>query len=152
MMRILYMAHCHANKIPFKHQEIDYIELTELDEGYAVMTSQKTIPFFNYTAMFADNRADFMRVIEDVCQRGAYIMQRDLHDFESQLAGFLNVKYAFGVANGTDALIIALHAAGIHPGDEVILPSHTYIASAASIHFVGAKPVLVECGSDHMVD
>ncbi|HAT18320.1 MAG TPA: DegT/DnrJ/EryC1/StrS family aminotransferase, partial [Gemmatimonadetes bacterium] len=55
-------------------------------------------------------------------------------------------------ANGTDAIIFALRATGIGPGDEVILPSHTYIATAASVHFVGATPVLVECSDDHLID
>ena len=64
----------------------------------------------------------------------------------------MNVKHAFGVANGTDAIIIGLKAAGIGPGDEVILPSHTYIATAAAVHMAGATPVLAECGPDHMLD
>ena len=57
-----------------------------------------------------------------------------------------------GVANGTDAIWIGLRAVGIGPGDEVIVPSHTYIASVASIHLVGATPVLADCGADHMLD
>ena len=87
-----------------------------------------------------------------VCRRGAYIMQKECHDFDVNLAKFMGVKYAFGVANGTDAIIIGLKAVGIGLGDEVILPSHTYIATAASVHMVGAMPVLAECGSDHMLD
>ncbi|MFX1266205.1 MAG: DegT/DnrJ/EryC1/StrS family aminotransferase, partial [Promethearchaeota archaeon] len=72
--------------------------------------------------------------------------------FEDTLKSYLGVKYAFGVADGTNALILALRAAGIGPRHEVILPSHTYIATAASVHFVGATPVLAECGLDHMLD
>jgi dTDP-4-amino-4,6-dideoxygalactose transaminase len=87
-----------------------------------------------------------------VMDRGAFILQSDLVEFEAALAAFTGARYALGVANGTDALIIALRAAGVGPGDEVIVPSHTYVASAASIHFAGATPVLVECGDDHMVD
>jgi dTDP-4-amino-4,6-dideoxygalactose transaminase len=64
----------------------------------------------------------------------------------------MGAKHAFGVANGTDAIIIGLKAVGVGPGDEVILPSHTYIATAASVHMVGATPVLAECGPDHMLD
>jgi len=116
------------------------------------MDATRTIPFFNYPALFQTQEKELLAVITDVCRRGAYILQKDLRDFEANLASFLNVKHAFGVANGTDALIIALRAAGVEPGDEVIVPSHTYIASAASIHFAGAKPVLVECAPDHMID
>jgi dTDP-4-amino-4,6-dideoxygalactose transaminase len=85
-------------------------------------------------------------------RRGAYILQNDLQEFEKQLAAFTGARYALGVGNGTDSLHIILRALGIGPGDEVIVPSHTYIASAASIHFSGATPVLVECGPDHLLD
>lgn len=112
----------------------------------------RTIPFFNYPALFAQKESEIMEVIRDVCNRGAYIMQKDLVEFELALAGFLGVKHAFGVANGTDAILIGLHAAGIKAGDEVILPSHTYIATAAAVHFVGAVPVLADIGPDHMLD
>lgn len=93
-----------------------------------------------------------MEVMGDVCRRGAYILQKDCREFEESIARFLNVRHVFGVANGTDAIIIGLKAVGIGPGDEVILPSHTYIATAAAVHMVGATPVLAELGPDHMLD
>jgi dTDP-4-amino-4,6-dideoxygalactose transaminase len=113
---------------------------------------QRSIPFFNYKALFAPQEEGLTAVMHDVMHRGAFIMQKDLHEFEVNLAKFVGAKYAFGVANGTDALIIALRAAGIKPGDEVILPSHTYIATPAAVHFAGATSVLVECGTDHLID
>lgn len=113
---------------------------------------QMEVPFFNYQALYKRDKENLLTVIDDVCSRGAYILQRDVTDFERNIAEFLKVKYAIGVANGTDALIIALRAAGIKPGDEVILPTHTYIATAASVHLTGGVPVLVESGPDHMVD
>ena len=113
---------------------------------------QRNIPFFNYQALFTPQEEELMPVLLDVMRRGAFILQKDLREFEANLAKFVGAKYAFGVANGTDALIIALRAAGIKPGDEVILPSHTYIATAAAVHFVDATPVLVECGTDHLID
>lgn len=93
-----------------------------------------------------------MAVIHDVMSRGAYILQKDLAQFETNLKKFLGVKHAFGVADGTNALLLALRAAGIDQGDEVILCSHTYIATAAAVHYAGATPILVECGADHMID
>lgn len=93
-----------------------------------------------------------MPIIHDVLRRGAYIMQKDLTEFEENLARYLGVKHAIGVADGTIALIMGLRAAGIGPGDEVIVPSHTFVASAASIHHVGAKPVLADCARDHLID
>jgi dTDP-4-amino-4,6-dideoxygalactose transaminase len=111
-----------------------------------------SIPFFRYPHLFAQQRDEILNAVTAVMDRGAFILQSDLVEFETALAGFTGAKHALGVANGTDALIIALRAAGIGPGDEVIVPSHTYVASAASIHFAGATPVLVECGPDHMID
>ncbi|NBW66957.1 aminotransferase class V-fold PLP-dependent enzyme, partial [bacterium] len=110
------------------------------------------IPFFPYSDLFMADEAALTEVMMGVCRRGAFILQKDCLDFEANLAKFMGVKHAFGVANGTDAIIIGLKAAGIGAGDEVILPSHTYIASAASVHMVGATPVLAECGPDHMLD
>ena len=111
-----------------------------------------TIPFFNYPALFAEREKELTEVMLDVCRRGAYILQRDLAEFEQNLAKYMGVKHAFGVANGTDAIWLGLLACGIGPGDEVILPSHTYIATAAAVHFVGATPVLADIGPDHMLD
>ena len=112
----------------------------------------RSVPFFNYPHVFTANEEELTRVIQDVARRGAFILQQDLERFEKQLAEFTGAKYALGVANGTDALILALRAADIGAGDEVIFCSHTYVATAASIHFVGATPVPVECGADHMID
>jgi dTDP-4-amino-4,6-dideoxygalactose transaminase len=111
-----------------------------------------SIPFFRYSHLFEQQRDEVLKVMTEVMERGAFILQSDLVEFEAALAAFTGAKHAFGVANGTDGLIIALHAANIGTGDEVIVPSHTYVASAASIHFAGATPVLVECGPDHMID
>ncbi|KHE94011.1 MAG: DegT/DnrJ/EryC1/StrS family aminotransferase [Candidatus Scalindua rubra] len=116
------------------------------------MTKRCEVPFFNYPALFKAREDEYMNVLRDVLSRGAYILQKDMEEFEDNLEEFLGVKYALGVADGTNALILALLAVSIGPGDEVILPSHTYVASAASIHYVGAKPVLVECQYDHMID
>ena len=112
----------------------------------------RSIPFFPYSQLYMAHEQDLLAVMADVCKRGAYIQQKDCREFESSLASFMGVKHAFGVANGTDAIIIGLKAAGIGPGDEVIVPSHTYIATAASVHMVGATVVLAECGADHMLD
>ncbi len=116
------------------------------------MAASRTIPFFNYPALAAPYEDEILAAIKDVMKRGAYILQKDLSEFEKRAREFLGVKHFLGVADGTNALIICLHAAKIRPGDEVIVPSHTYVASAAAIHLVGAKPVLVECGPDHLVD
>jgi len=111
-----------------------------------------SIPFFNYRSAFAAKEDEFLVVIQDVLRRGAFIQQRDLADFEADLARYLGVKFAFGVANATDGLIMALRAASIGPGDEVLFPSHTMVASAAAIAHVGGVPVPVDCADDHLID
>lgn len=114
--------------------------------------ASRTVPFFNYQKAFADNEEKYVEIFRDVLRRGAFIMQRDLEQFEARLADYLGVRYAFGMANCTDALVIALRAAGIGPGDEVIFPSHTMVASPSAAFFVGATPVPVDCGADHLID
>jgi len=113
--------------------------------------TERSIPFFNYSALFASQEEELTAVMLDVCRRGAYILQKDNLQFEKNLAAYMGVKHAFGVANGTDAIWLGFKAIGVGPGDEVILPSHTYIATAAAVHFVGATPVLADIGPDHML-
>jgi dTDP-4-amino-4,6-dideoxygalactose transaminase len=115
------------------------------------MQATRQIPFFNYPALYQAQEKEINDVLRDVMNRGAYIMQKDLVEFEKNVAAFLGVKHVFGVANGTDAIVIALRASGIQPGDDVIVPSHTFIASPASIKLVGANPILADCGPDHML-
>ena len=116
------------------------------------MKKTRNIPFFNYPALFFKHEQEFMQILGDTLARGAYIMQKDLTEFEEGLAKYLGVKHVVGTADGTMALIMGLKAAGIGEGDEVIVPSHTFVASAASIHHVGAVPVLADCGRDHLID
>ena len=116
------------------------------------MKSKKNILFFNYSALFKAQEKEIMDTLHDVMSRGAYILQRDLEEFEGNIKKLIGVKHVLGVADGTNALILALRAADVGLGDEVIMSSHTYIATAASAHFVGATPVLVECGADHMIE
>ena len=79
-------------------------------------------------------------------------MQQDLRDFEQKDYDYTGARYVLGVGNATDGLHLAIRGAGIGPGDEVIFSSHTMLATAAAIHFVGATPIPVECGGDHMID
>lgn len=114
--------------------------------------SSKNIPFFNYPKLFSQNKNEYENAFQSVVSRGAYILQRDLMEFEEKMKIFLDVKHAFGVADGTNALILGLQAIGIKENDEVIVPSHTFIASAASVSLVGATPILADISADHMLD
>lgn len=113
---------------------------------------ERSVPFFNYQEVFGRYRDQIMDATSSVLRRGAFIQQSDLLEFERALAEYLGVKHAFGVANATDGLIISLRAIGLSPGDEVIVPSHTMVATAASVFFAGGVPVPVDCDSDHLMD
>jgi dTDP-4-amino-4,6-dideoxygalactose transaminase len=115
--------------------------------------TRREVPFFNYRGAFAAHEEEFVAIFRDIIHRGAYIQQRDLADFEARLASYMGVKHAFGVANATDGLIMIARAAGLRAGDEAIFPSHTMVASPASVAHVGATPVPVEClDRDHLID
>lgn len=114
----------------------------------------RKIPFFDYPHVFTREEGQLLEIIRDVGRRGAFILQRDLRELEQNLAEYIGVKYALGVSNGTDALLMALRANGIGVGeeDEVVFCSHTFVATAGAIHFAGAVPVPVEAQSDHQID
>ncbi len=111
----------------------------------------RKIPFFNYPALFAAREAEFVDVIHRVLKSGYYIMGPELEAFERELAKYLGVRHVIGVADGTMALICAVRASGIRPGDEVLVSAHTFVASAAAIHHCGAVPIPVDGGRDHLM-
>jgi len=110
------------------------------------------IPFFDYQSLFKGHKESLIEIFSDIGERGAYIMQSDLSDFESKVEKYTNIKHAIGVANATDAMQLLLKAGGVGPGDEVIFCSHTMVATASAIAFTGATPVPVEAGNDHLID
>lgn len=114
--------------------------------------TSRSVPFFNYPHVFTSEERELIAIFTDIGRRGAFIQQRDLEEFERRLAEMVGAKYVLGIANATDALHLALRAAGIGSGDEVIFCSHTMVATAASVHFAGGIPIPVDCGSDHMID
>ncbi|WP_339878992.1 DegT/DnrJ/EryC1/StrS family aminotransferase [uncultured Algoriphagus sp.] len=85
-----------------------------------------------------------VQAFEKVYDSHWYIMGKELKSFEEEYANFNEVAYAIGVSNGLDALFLSLKALGIGKGDEVIVPSNTFIASLLAVSSVGATPVLVE--------
>lgn len=105
-------------------------------------------PVKNYALI----RDEIDAVFFDVMKRGDLIDRSDLEKFEENLASFVGTKYAVGLNSGYDALHISLRAAGIGHGDEVIVPSHTFVATASAVVNVGAKPVLVDVGKDFNIN
>ena len=103
------------------------------------------VKFFDYPKLYKEHESDFKSIFDKTLKKGSFILQKELSDFESNLSNYLNAKDVVGVADGTNALIICLMAMGVSTGDEVLIPSHTYIATASAVKFVGAKPILCEC-------
>lgn len=116
------------------------------------MTAKLNVPFFNYPRVYLDDREDLLRIFDDVGRRGAFILQQDLRNFEEELAAYIGARHAVGVANATDGLELSWMAVGLRPGDEVIISSHTMLATASAIRTAGGTPVPVELGDDNLMD
>jgi len=112
----------------------------------------KKVPFFDYPQLYISNQKDFLRIFDEVSSRGAYILQKEVIEFEKAIADFCNVKHAIGVANATDALEIAFFLSGIEKGDEVIMPSHTMTASPSAVVAHSGVPILVDCDEDGLIN
>lgn len=102
------------------------------------------IPFLNFTPMHTPLKQEMMDAFEKFYDTGWFILGENVKKFEQQYSNFNNTKHAVGVSNGLDALHICLKTLNIGEGDEVIIPSNTYIATALAVSYVGAKPVFVE--------
>ena len=110
------------------------------------------VPFFPYSDLYLEDQDVYKTIFNDVSTKGAFILQKELEDFEKILCDFTGSKYALGMGNATDALEIGLIAGGLKKGTEVIISSHTMIATASAIVVAGATPVPIDCGNDHMID
>jgi len=110
------------------------------------------IPFFRYPHVFQQQRESLLEALSRTADAGAYITQAQLREFEERLAAFCGARHAVGVGNATDGLEMNLKLAGVKSGDEVLLPSHTMVATASAIVAAGGRPVFVEIGADHLMD
>jgi len=102
------------------------------------------IPFFSFKASNELVKAEVLTAFEEFFDRAWYILSDKVKQFETEYAAFNGVSNCIGVSNGLDALHLALKASGIKTGDEVIVPSNTYIATVLAVSYVGASPVFVE--------
>jgi len=102
------------------------------------------IPFLDLKSINLRQKEEFKTALATVLDSGWLILGKQTEAFEQEFAEYCGAKYCVGVANGLDALHLALKAWGIGPGDEVIVPSNTYIATWLAVSQVGAKPVPVE--------
>jgi len=102
------------------------------------------IPFLDLRQTYLELKAELDSAFQRVMNSGWYIQGEELRAFESEFAEYCNVKYCIGVGNGLDALHLILRAMDIGAGDEVIVPSNTFIATWLAVSYAGATPVPVE--------
>ena len=106
--------------------------------------SEVVVPLVDLAAAYRRLQPEIDAAVARVLAGGWYIMGPEVEAFEAEFAAYLGAGHAIGVASGTDALMLALRACGVGPGDEVITVSHTAVATVAAIELCGAAPVLVD--------
>jgi dTDP-4-amino-4,6-dideoxygalactose transaminase len=102
------------------------------------------VPLTDVKAQYAPLLDELRQRLDDVLERGQFILGPNVRDFEQEAASYLGVDHAVGVANGTDAIVLVLDALGIGPGDEVVCPSFTFYATAEAIVRRGATAVFAD--------
>jgi dTDP-4-amino-4,6-dideoxygalactose transaminase len=110
------------------------------------------IPYVNLQAQWAHEKQDLLPIIEQAFASGQYIGGSIVETFEQKAAQFCGSKHCVALNSGTDALVCGLAAMGIRPGDEVITPPNSFVASTAAITHLGAKPVFVDVLPDQNID
>ena len=103
------------------------------------------VPFVDLKAQAQTLHDEFDAALWSVIDRAAYTLGPELEEFEAAFAALCGCDYAVGVSSGTDAVKLALLAAGVGPGDEVFVPANTFIATAEAVSHIGAVPVFVDC-------
>ena len=106
------------------------------------------VPFLDLSGQYKEIKRDFGLAFKELVKRSDFILGKDVGSFEKDFSRYCDRKFAVGVNSGTDALFLGLKSLGIGPGDEVIVPAFTYIATSLAVTFTGAKPVFVDINED----
>ncbi len=110
------------------------------------------IPFFDKDTHYFNYKEEIDTAIQKVLNNGQFILGEEVTQFENEFAKFHQIKYALGVANGTDAIFLALKALGIQEGDEVIVPNNTYVGTVNAVKMTGAVPVFADPNQYYLID
>jgi dTDP-4-amino-4,6-dideoxygalactose transaminase len=102
------------------------------------------VPLLDLSIQHAQVRAEIEESLRKIVDRNSFILGENVKAFEQEAARYIGVKHAIGVASGTDALLLALRAVGVGPGDEVVLPAFTFVSTAEVVVHLGAKPVYAD--------
>jgi len=108
----------------------------------------KTLPLVDLEALYTELGEEIESAVLRVCRSQRYVGGEEVASFERDFAAFLGAEHAVGVANGTDAIELALRALGVGPGDEVLVPANTFIATAEAISAAGSTPRFVDVDAD----
>jgi dTDP-4-amino-4,6-dideoxygalactose transaminase len=113
---------------------------------------QRTVPYVNVAIADSSLRDELIGAFTRVLSSGQFVLGDDIAKFEKRFATLCGTRFAISVNSGTDAMILSLRSLDIGPGDEVITAPNSYIATAAAIALVGARPVFVDVGTDFNID
>ena len=116
------------------------------------MSNLMNVPYVQLEIGETSYKGQLLSAVDRVLTHGKYILGPEVEAFEKRFAQHCGTKYALGVDNGTNAIILSLLALGIGPGDEVITAPNSYLASASSIALAGATPVFVDVRDDFNID
>lgn len=109
------------------------------------------IPYVDLVSQHAPLKQELLAAVATVLETGQFILGPAVEAFEQAMAELCQTAYAIGVNSGTDALVLIFKALGIGPGDEVIVPTNSFVASASSVALCGARPVLADVGPDYQL-
>lgn len=123
-------------------------EIMTLDGG----SRRRSIPYVNFAAQFEEERDEIEAIVADVFGRGEFVGGPGIGALEEELASYCGTAHAVALNSGTDALILAMAALDIGPGDEVITPPNSFVASAAAVVQAGATPVFADVQADQNID
>ena len=102
------------------------------------------VPWIDLSIQHRELRAEINQAINNILDRCDFILGQDVSKFEEEFAAYCGTKFAVGVDSGLSAIELSLRAFGVGPDDEVIVPTHTFTATAAAVTFAGATPVFVD--------
>lgn len=110
------------------------------------------VPLFDLTRQYASLREEILEKMDEVMSSGRVILGPNVKEIERKISEYVGAKHAVAVASGSDALLIALHAMGVKPGDHVVTTPYTFFATVSSILRLGATPVFADVGEDFNID
>ena len=117
-------------------------------QSVAPLPSSAGVPLIDMQRQYAALEKELLAAIQRVCSSGRFVLGPDCLDLERAVAAYSQTKHAIACASGSDALLLALMASGVDAGDEVIVPSYTFFATASAVARLGAKPVFVDIEPD----